>query len=220
MLDLGGGIGSLSVALHARFGGAYHLADFAVPSVERQEVLRASGVERCFSVRLDRPGPLADLPRGYHWILFAEVLEHLLTNPIVLFRELADHLGPGGHLLLTTPNQARARNRVRLALGRSIKEKDQFPVDGSPTLGHVMEYTLEELASLLGSVGLSVERARVIQNLPTARTTRSQRTMVRLLNTAPADAMRLGDDILMVARKASGSAPESGEVSPTPECGP
>lgn len=206
ILDLGGGIGSLAVAMRARFGGTYHLADFHLPPADRQEKLREMGVERCFPVRLDQPQPLAGLPNEYDWILFAEVLEHLLANPLTLFREMYDHLRPGGRLLLTTPNQARASNRVKLMLGRSIKEKDRYPLDGSPGYGHVIEYTLSELESLLGWAGFRLERQAVIQNLPSIRTTRGQRALVRLLNTSLASGLRLGDDILLIARKTARDA--------------
>jgi 2-polyprenyl-3-methyl-5-hydroxy-6-metoxy-1,4-benzoquinol methylase len=212
VLDLGGGIGSLAVALHARYGGIYHLADFQVPSAPRQAVLHDMGVERCFEVRLDRPNALAELPNDYQWIVFAEVLEHLLTNPLTLFHEMYDHLRTDGRLLITTPNQARASNRVKLVLGRSIKEKDRFPTDGSPGYGHVMEYTLDELESLLGWEAFRVERSTIIQNLPTIRTTRGQQTLVRFLNTPLAGNLRLGDDIILVARK----RPRTSNTAPRP----
>ncbi len=212
ILDLGGGIGSLAVGLHARYGGTYHLADFQLPSPSRQAVLHEVGVERCFAVRLDHPDALAGLPSDYSWIVFAEVLEHLLTNPLTLFHEMYDHLGPDGRLLITTPNQARASNRAKLALGRSIKEKDRFPTDGSPGYGHVMEYTLDELGSLLGWEGFWVERSKIIQNLPSIHTTRAQRALVRLLNTPLAGGLRLGDDIILVARK----RPRAADTGPRP----
>lgn len=215
LLDLGGGLGSLSVALHARFGGEYHLADFQVPTPTRQAVLAEMGVRQSFAVRLDQPNALRELPTTYDWILFTEVLEHLLTNPLTLFREIHDHLRPGGRLLLTTPNQARASNRVKLALGRSIKEKDRFPLDGTPGYGHVMEYTMDELTSLLRWESFRIERTTVIQNLPSMRTTRRQRTLVRLLNTPLAAGLGLGDDMLVLARtepRPSRNAPASGRV--------
>lgn len=207
ILDLGGGIGNLSVALHARFGGEYHIADFRVPSPSRQSVLRDFGVTQCFDVRLDQPDSLSALPLDYDWVVFAEVLEHLLTNPLRVFREIFNHLRPEGRLVLTTPNQARARNRVKLAMGRSIKEAGRFPPEGTLGYGHVMEYTVDELDELLTREGFRVERTTVIQNLPSIRTTPSQRALVRILNTSVAANLRLGDDILLVARKGVRAAP-------------
>lgn len=201
ILDLGGGIGSVAVAMKVLWGGTCHLADFHVPSPSRQAVLRSFGVDQFFAVRLDEPRALEALPRDYDLIVFAEVLEHLLTNPLVLFREFYDHLVPNGCLLLTTPNQARTSNRLKLALGRSIKEPSRFPTDGSPGYGHVMEYTMDELEQLLRWESFAVERSKVIQNLPSIPTTRTQRALVRVLNTSLAQGLRLGDEMMMLARK-------------------
>jgi SAM-dependent methyltransferase len=200
VLDLGGGIGGLSAVLHARFGGHYDLADMVPPAPGKQPHYARHGIEAFLPVRLDQARSLGDLPGNYDLVLFAEVLEHLLVDPLPLFRGIYDRLGPHGRLLLTTPNMARLGNRLKLLRGRSIKEPGRFPQDGSGSYGHVIEYTLDELDFLLGWESLVRERARIVQHVPSPTPSRLQRMGVPWLNTELAGQMRLGDDILALYR--------------------
>ena len=203
VLDLGGGVGSLAVALHAVLGGTYEVADFQPPAPEHAAALAAAGVRRSFAVDLSRPGGLDALPSEYDLILFVEVLEHLLVNPLFLFRGIWEHLRPGGLLFLTTPNMARLRNRLALAAGRSIKEPGRYPVVPDPayTNGHVVEFTLPELDQLLAFEGFARVDHRIVQQVPALRPTTAQRVGVRLLNLGLARRLALGDDILALYRK-------------------
>ncbi|MGA8664850.1 MAG: class I SAM-dependent methyltransferase [Thermoplasmata archaeon] len=200
VLDLGGGSGSLSVALHARFGGHYDLVDFVLPPAGTEAHYARYGVESFRSVRLDRPESIEELPRNYDFVLFVEVLEHLLVDPIVLFRSIYNRLGPEGRLLLTTPNMARLGNRWKLARGRSIKEGERFPQDGSGGFGHVIEYTLDELDYLLKWESFVRERARIVQHLPHLSSKGLRRRAIPWLNSGFAERLRLGDDILALYR--------------------
>jgi 2-polyprenyl-3-methyl-5-hydroxy-6-metoxy-1,4-benzoquinol methylase len=200
VLDLGGGLGALSAVLHARFGGHYDLADMVPPSAGTESHYAKHGIEAFRPVRLDQASSLDDLPRNYDLVLFVEVLEHLLVDPLLLFRGIYDRLGPHGRLFLTTPNMARLGNRWKLLRGRSIKERGRFPQDGSAGYGHVIEYTLDELDYLLGWESLVRERAQIVQYIPNANPSRLQRMGVPWLNTRLAGRLRLGDDILAIYR--------------------
>lgn len=200
-LDLGGGVGSLSVLLAGTLGGAYELAEYVAPSDVHLAALRKRGVSEAYAVDLSRRPALDALPRTYDRILLVEVLEHLLVNPLLLFQEIWDHLRPGGELFLTTPNPARIRNRFRLLAGRSIKEDGRYPLDGSGVYGHVVEYGRAELDRLAAAESLRRERAVVLQQVPSTRPTTAQRLGVRLLNTGPAKRLELGDDLLAIYRK-------------------
>jgi 2-polyprenyl-3-methyl-5-hydroxy-6-metoxy-1,4-benzoquinol methylase len=200
-LDLGGGAGSLCVVLASELGGRYELAEYLAPSAAHAEALRRRGVGATYAVDLSKPGALARLPSEYDRILLVEVIEHLLVNPLLLFREVWEHLRPGGQLFLTTPNPARLSNRGRLLLGRTIKERGRYPRDASGVFGHVIEYGRAELDLLARSESLEPERATVIQQAPSPRPSARQRLGVRLLNSAPARRLELGDDILASYRK-------------------
>ena len=200
-LDLGAGVGSLSVVLKARLGGEYDLAERAAPSGPHADALRRRGIDRLFAADLARRTPLDGLPTGYDTVLLVEVLEHLLVNPLLLFRNIWDHLAPGGLLFVTTPNMARLRNRSRLAAGRSIKERGRYPWNGSDYFGHVIEFTLDELDTLLAAESFRRDHARIVQQVPRVYPSRLQRVGVRLLNTGVAQRLRLGDDLLVAYRK-------------------
>jgi len=211
VLDLGGGVGGLAVVLKTRLGGAYDLAEYSVPAERHAQALRARGVDRSFACDLSQAHALDRLPTGYDAILLVEVLEHLLVNPLRLFRSVWDHLVPGGLFFLTTPNMARLGSRLRLLTGRSIKESGRYPWDGSMVYGHVVEFTIDELDQLLAAESFRRDAAEVVQQVPSVRPSRTQSAGVRLLNTRAARRLRLGDDILAayrkVARPPDGSCP-------------
>ncbi len=211
VLDLGGGVGSLAVLLKARLGGRYDLADFSAPSAAHAAALRRAGVESSYSVDLRSRPALSSVPGGYDAILLVEVLEHLLVNPLTLFREVWEHLAPGGLLFVTTPNQARLRNRLRLLAGRSIKEPGRYPWVDKGVYGHVIEFTLDELDRLAAAESFTRVWGSVVQQVPSVAPTRWQRAGRRLLNARAVRGLRLGDDLLAAYRKvdrpADGSCP-------------
>lgn len=201
VLDLGAGVGSLDVVLRAELGGTYDIAEFLPPSPLHRAALAARGVREHYPVDLTGDEPLRGLPAEYDLLLFVEVLEHLLVNPLLLFREFWAHLKPGGLLFITTPNQARLRNRIRLLLGRSIKEIGRYPLERGQTFGHVIEYGRRELDELLAVEGFFPVSHRIVQQNPSAAPSRAQRVGVRLLNSRLARRWELGDDILGLYRK-------------------
>jgi SAM-dependent methyltransferase len=195
-LDLGGGIGSLAVALHGAFDGAYEVADFLPPTDSVRAAQVAHGVRASYRCDLTARPALATIPEDYDLILFVEVLEHLLVNPLVLFREIRTHLKPGGRLFLTTPNVARLGNRYRLLLGRSIQERGRYPRDGVGVFGHVVEYTRGELDRLLAYEQLRPVRSRIVQQMPSRSVGGVKRFGVAVLNRPLWRRWELGDDIL------------------------
>jgi SAM-dependent methyltransferase len=195
ILDLGGGVGGLAVALHAAYGGEYHLAEVGPPRERTLEVGRRHGLSAYHAVELGSPGGLANLPSDYDLILLVEVVEHLAGNPLLLFRELHDHVRPGGHVLITTPNQARVTNRGKLLLGRSIKDKGRYPRLPGEVNGHVIEYTRHELDLILAAERYRPVGHLVVQQLPSPRPSLRDRLGVRLLNLSPMRRLELGDNI-------------------------
>jgi trans-aconitate methyltransferase len=88
-------------------------------------------------------------------VVCAEVIEHLHVAASPVLRYLATGLGPGGHLILQTPNATALPKRIRMLLGRNpydaIREQRNNP-------GHFHEHTVRELLDAVGAAGLEVTR--------------------------------------------------------------
>ena len=97
-------------------------------------------------------------------VLFCEMLEHLLMNPLATLREIHRVLKPPGVLVLTTPNVARLGNALALVNGVNIYD----PYSGFGPYGrHNREYNRHELHQLLDFAGFEVEYSLTADGHPT-----------------------------------------------------
>lgn len=168
VLDVGCGAGVLDLALAklgAQVTGLDRFEEYAPGAnnqmgVESEIVgrLRTHGVQV-----LRRDIATEGLPDGsdeYDLILFLAVIEHLHESPRALLERMRELLTPGGMVAITTPNHAWIRTRLRLARGRSANH----PLDEwwrTPFFGHVREYTLSELRSMLEWAGYEVRHVTI-----------------------------------------------------------
>jgi SAM-dependent methyltransferase len=87
-------------------------------------------------------------------VLFCEIIEHLLSDPVHALIEIRRVLKPGGTLVVTTPNVARLENVAKLLAGQNIYD----PYSGYGPYGrHNREYTQQDLFSLLSANGFRVD---------------------------------------------------------------
>jgi 2-polyprenyl-3-methyl-5-hydroxy-6-metoxy-1,4-benzoquinol methylase len=92
----------------------------------------------------------------YDLIVFMEVVEHLAVPPAQVLRFLAAQLNEGGAILLTTPNAAWLKNRLKLMRG-----KNPFELLREDRSGHIREYTLDELKVSANDAGLRCRDAKL-----------------------------------------------------------
>jgi len=87
-------------------------------------------------------------------ILFCEVIEHLVADPIGALRRIKDKLTPGGSLILTTPNVNRLENIAKMMSGQNIYD----PISGYGVYGrHNREYNKHELYLMLDHLGFDLD---------------------------------------------------------------
>jgi SAM-dependent methyltransferase len=95
-------------------------------------------------------------------VILSEVVEHLNFNPLPVFQEINRILKKDGILYITTPNQVNLINRIKIILGRSIRNSISDSVTQLDQTQHTIcgihwrEYTLEELIQLLEIMGFAV----------------------------------------------------------------
>jgi SAM-dependent methyltransferase len=131
------------------------------PSATATETLRyrspaGQAVEKTFTSHLvnveEEAFPFAD--RAFDIVLFCEVIEHLLMNPLAALREINRVLRPRGRLVVTTPNVNRLDNVLNMISGANIYD----PYSGYGPYGrHNREYNKHELTRLLEFAGFEVD---------------------------------------------------------------
>ena len=158
ILELGAVPYSMTILLRRYLGAAVDtLSFYEVEVVSREHVLDSDDGRESYRfdyrpINVERdpfPGPDA----AYDVVLCCELLEHVLINPSQMFFEAHRVLKPGGYLLVTTPNVARAANVRALKDGRNIYDS----YHGNGIYGrHNREYTAAEVALLLESCGFEI----------------------------------------------------------------
>lgn len=126
-----------------------------------------AGVERksdMFNVEEDEFPYPADT---FDVVMFCEMIEHMLMDPMATLRQISRVLKPGGVLILTTPNVARLENVLRLLHGANLYD----PYSGYGPYGrHNREYTRHELHRLLEFAGFEVDSSHTADGHPTDHT--------------------------------------------------
>lgn len=104
-----------------------------------------------------RKAELPEIPfkKQFDIILFNEVIEHLIPGEFVVLKSLKNMhalLAKGGVLMLTTPDIARWKNRIKLLFGKNIFNPVTIYTEENMKLGrspHLHEYTESEMLALL-----------------------------------------------------------------------
>lgn len=105
---------------------------------------------------------------AFDLVIFSEVLEHIFAPPSELLLEVKRILAKDGTLILGVPNIATILNRIKLLFGIT-------PLDHPDALfkkgwvhghGHIHEYTMKEIGSIVESCGFKIGKKMFISPKP------------------------------------------------------
>jgi SAM-dependent methyltransferase len=135
-LDIGCGRGELLRAVRDRWQPAQLCGIDAIDWLD--DDLRADVEFRRVSAETANSLPTADR------VMLIEVIEHL-EAPWTVLRSAAQHVAPGGRIVVSTPNVATLRHRLELALrGRLTNFRPDNEPHMAPALPHVTTRVLSE----------------------------------------------------------------------------
>lgn len=138
--------------------------------------LREEGVRPVQGDLLRGGLPFAD--DAFHVATLFDVIEHFPASPAPVLREIRRVLRPGGILVLSTPNVANLRARLRLLAGKTVHPPIEEWFSEGPFFGHHREFTAGEVGWMLEAAGFRLRR-RQLSNAPQWNTRRGDGTWGR-----------------------------------------
>ena len=161
------------------FDGSHAEGEQTVTTDETGEVVDYAYQQ--FNCEKDR-FPYAD--DSFDVVLFCEIIEHLLADPVHALGEIRRVLKPDGILVLTTPNVARLENVARIVAGEN--PYDPYSPHG-PYGRHNREYTPRDLHELLSANGFNIRTMFTADVHPSSSPSVSLRALAPLVKDRPTD---------------------------------
>ncbi len=131
-------------------------------TVDRKSLRFSDGEFSCeidhFDAERDR-FPYSD--GHFDLVIAGEIIEHLLRDPMHMLLETRRVLADGGFLLVTTPNVGSVTSVARTLDGLEnpqVFSLYERPSDGNAEIGHMREYTTQELGQAVRAAGFEVTR--------------------------------------------------------------
>ena len=95
-------------------------------------------------------------------ILFTEVFEHLIANPVRIFKKIYAMLKPNGYMLFGTPNLANLQKRIKLMFNKPILDSPTYELEAHNIHGHGHNriYLLEEVKDYILDAGFIIDKIR------------------------------------------------------------
>jgi SAM-dependent methyltransferase len=90
-------------------------------------------------------------------VIFAEVFEHIHSDPVKILDSLNKVIKPSGNLVFGTPNLASFANRMKLLFNNPILD---YPTWGAEVHGHDRLFVKKELVSYLKKAGFNIQNIR------------------------------------------------------------
>lgn len=154
ILEVGTSPGHLSTALR-KLGYSVHGVDYDPERHNERWKEYDIIVEKC-NIEEDN-FPFSD--RSFDIVIFSEVLEHLIKNPLFPLKEMHRVLKKNGSLILTTPNSIKLLNRLKLLFGKSIYTPIECVCERPIYERHNREYAMNEVKWLCEQAGFRIIKA-------------------------------------------------------------
>jgi len=150
-IGLCGGILAFSIRRLFKLNKLYTLEHPITSKHYTGQFIKKLANENIINVPVDlRAGLLPWKNNYFDFVIFSEVIEHLVPSDIPLvINEIKRVLKRRGWALITTPNIASFSKRINLLRGKNPIEFD-LTLHDQATYGHIREYTMEELTSVMG----------------------------------------------------------------------
>jgi 2-polyprenyl-3-methyl-5-hydroxy-6-metoxy-1,4-benzoquinol methylase len=146
ILDVGCGAGSVGAALRRDLGAWVAGVELFAQAVE----LARPRLDELIVADLDT---VTELPADLDAAIFGDVLEHL-RDPVRLLRVTAEHLAPGGVVIVSVPNV----KHWSVLLPLLVQDRFTYADAGLLDRTHVHFFTLAEADDLLREAGLRIEQ--------------------------------------------------------------
>lgn len=114
---------------------------------------KSKGYGNTFKVNLNNDSiNLMPINKKYDFILFADVLEHLI-NPFEVLKLFSQKLKPGGRIIISIPNVAFIQNRINLLFGNW-----NYTEFGTLDKTHLKFFTSKSMKTMLIKSGFKIEK--------------------------------------------------------------
>lgn len=92
-------------------------------------------------------------------IIFTEVFEHLIADPVRIFKKIYSMLNNNGYMLFGTPNLASLQKRILLMINKPILDNPTWELDAHNVHGHGHNriYLLDEVKDYICKAGFIID---------------------------------------------------------------
>ncbi len=189
ILDVGCGYGDIGIAA-AKLGARVHAVDFYSDSLTREKQLKYGINFRKLNIETT-PFPYSKC--FFDCVFMGEIIEHILTSPLSLLKQLNVLMKRDGILILTTPNVASIYKAMSLIRGQNIYWNFEHFLHTCHTLEgnlsmedmHHREYSPDEIGMLMEKTGFKVIKHHFGIISPAATETKARRMIKRLILKLP-----------------------------------
>lgn len=173
------------------------------PDAIERRTFEWAGLEPFTSYNIDiQKQPFPCHNEAYDFILCAEVIEHMPTDPMALLAELNRICKVGGQVLITTPNLSSLPAIARIIEHKTPLGYNKFKRDASSDR-HNIEYTPGEVRLLVESSGFKVGMLRT-ENVWHKEDNSALADELSRLSSIRFDPQMRGDNIFCLATKVGG----------------